>query len=151
MDKLQQIISGVSQDNIAAREVIYRHIMTNIIPTTPDVETRCPPLNVLAYTVRNIVHPTLKLNMTLDLLNNLAQIDCIRRKAVAQAQEALELNRMYVDQKGEAGGTPLSKADRKEVAAYAKEEKAAVQRDLYRTIVLFFCHLVSHSVPFTFT
>lgn len=96
--------------------------------------TDCPPITVLTYLVSVILQPTIAYSLMPFLLDILAQINLIRQKVVATAQDILEkLNRGELSlPKGKEG---LEKT-RKMLKNYASAKRAAEYQSSYRTLTL---------------
>ncbi|KAH8115454.1 hypothetical protein DFH11DRAFT_107800 [Phellopilus nigrolimitatus] len=133
MDKLKRLLRDVEPTSDYTNEVVYTHIVQNIIPNIKSNE--CPPLAVLVHIAQGIIKPTLLYEDIPSLLDIIGQIEHIRCLAVEQANAALALNTRYTF-KPKPGVRLLDASEKKTLKKIAKEEKAENCRMVYREEII---------------
>ncbi|KAI5117196.1 hypothetical protein M0805_004966 [Coniferiporia weirii] len=112
MDELKRLVSVATPADIHAKEALYTHIATRVLPQLDKdgtADTECPPLHLLVYAVKDIAQPRLLQDDVPTLLALLAQVEHVRERAVRGAADALVLNERYTAAAIASSSSPLNK------------------------------------------
>jgi hypothetical protein len=111
-----------------------------------------PPLYLLIYAINTILYPNFLIEQTPDILNLLGQVELLRRRAVKNCVNVLQLNAIYREEARKQDGTSfilLSKEDEDLLKYFSG--RSATDREIFIVLIHWICLYVSCSVNRRFT
>ncbi|GLB37390.1 hypothetical protein LshimejAT787_0404410 [Lyophyllum shimeji] len=136
--KLRDLVAKVDYNGVSRQDhrEIYKYIEREVLSPKSPIIKHVPPLEVIVYSMRNILLPDLATRRIPELLDLLATVEFYRKRTLDYAQKALVWNDYYKTE-----GTAVTLSHDEEEFLRKLESQESDLRKVYITILTTCCEL----------
>ncbi|KAG5645435.1 hypothetical protein DXG03_006259 [Asterophora parasitica] len=138
--KLRDLIAKVDYNQLTKLDhrEIYQIIERDVLSPKSPIIKQVPPLDLIVYTLNQLVRPTLETRRIPDILDLLATVEFYRKTTSDHVSDALVWNDYYAKDKTVQ---TISKEEQQILEAYGNDEHQNTLRTIYIQILTISCDL----------